>query len=156
MKFSMKTYEIDDERQHGRTIDLTFKGELREEQKTAMNEILQFDNGILHAATAFGKTVVCSAIIAEKKVNTLIILESSALMEQWKESLEKYSLEKRIIAKINTFLDDEKVFRVDKFTRNSIGLFETNIYNLDRSVPENVIINKMDEALDDFVEYIRW
>ena len=83
-------YEIDDERQNGRTIDVAFKGELREEQKTAMKEMLQYDNGILHAATAFGKTVVCSAIIAEKKVNTLIILESSALMEQWKESLEKF------------------------------------------------------------------
>lgn len=83
-------YEIEDERHKGRTIDVAFKGELREEQKTAMNEILQFDNGILHAATAFGKTVVCSAIIAEKKVNTLIILESSALMEQWKEALEKF------------------------------------------------------------------
>ena len=83
-------YEIEDERQKGRAIDVAFKGELREEQKTAMNEMLQFDNGILHAATAFGKTVVCSAIIAEKKVNTLIILESSALMEQWKEALEKF------------------------------------------------------------------
>ena len=83
-------YEIEDERQKGRTIDVMFKGELRQEQKTAMNEMLQFDNGILHAATAFGKTVVCSAIIAEKKVNTLIVLESSALMEQWKEALEKF------------------------------------------------------------------
>ncbi|MGN0339571.1 MAG: TOTE conflict system archaeo-eukaryotic primase domain-containing protein [Lachnospira sp.] len=83
-------YEIEDERQKGRTINVAFKGELREEQKIAMNAILQFDNGILHAATAFGKTVVCSAIIAEKKVNTLIILESSALMEQWKEALEKF------------------------------------------------------------------
>ena len=83
-------YEIEDERQSGRNIDVAFKGELREEQKTAMNEMLQFNNGILHAATAFGKTVVCSAIIAEKKVNTLIILESSALMEQWKEALEKF------------------------------------------------------------------
>ncbi|MDO4555329.1 MAG: DEAD/DEAH box helicase family protein [Lachnospiraceae bacterium] len=83
-------YEIADERQMGRAIDVTFKGELREEQKNAMNEILHFDNGILHAATAFGKTVVCSAIIAEKKLNTLIILESSALMEQWKEALDKF------------------------------------------------------------------
>lgn len=83
-------YEVEDERQVGRTIDVAFKGELREEQKKAMNEMLQFDNGILHAATAFGKTVVCSAIIAEKKVNTLIILESSTLMEQWKEALDKF------------------------------------------------------------------
>ena len=83
-------YEVTDERQAGRMIDVAFKGELREEQKKAMNEMLQFENGILHAATAFGKTVVCSAIIAEKKVNTLIILESSALMEQWKEALDKF------------------------------------------------------------------
>ena len=36
-------------------------------KKMGYSEILKFDNGILHAATAFGKTVVCSAIIAEKK-----------------------------------------------------------------------------------------
>ncbi len=83
-------YEIEDERQLGRKINVEFNGELREEQKVAMGEMIKFDNGILHAATAFGKTVVCSAIIAEKKVNTLIILESSALMEQWKEALEKF------------------------------------------------------------------
>ena len=39
---------------------------------------------------AFGKTVVCSAVIAEKKVNTLILLESSALIEQWKDALNKF------------------------------------------------------------------
>lgn len=83
-------YNVEDERQKGRTIDVTFKGELRQEQKLALDEIIKYDNGILHAATAFGKTVVCSAIIAEKKVNTLIILESSSLMEQWKESLEEF------------------------------------------------------------------
>lgn len=83
-------YEVEDERQPGRKMDVAFKGELREEQKAAMDEMLKFDNGILHAATAFGKTVVCSAIIAEKRVNTLIILESSALMEQWKEALDKF------------------------------------------------------------------
>ena len=52
--------------------------------------MVRYDNGILHAATAFGKTVVCSAIIAEKSVNTLIILESFALVEQWEEALEKF------------------------------------------------------------------
>ena len=34
--------------------------------------------------------MVSSAIIAQKKVNTLIILESSALLEQWKEALDKF------------------------------------------------------------------
>lgn len=81
---------VEDERQQGREIHVQFTGELRPEQDIALKELLQYENGILHAATAFGKTVVCSAIIAEKKVNTLIVLESSALIEQWKDSLAKF------------------------------------------------------------------
>ena len=83
-------YEIEDERQQGRNINVDFKGELRPEQDKALKELIKYDNGILHAATAFGKTVVSGAIIAQKKVNTLIILESSALIEQWKEALNKF------------------------------------------------------------------
>lgn len=83
-------YEIHDERQMGRNINVEFQGELRPEQGKALQELMRYDNGILHAATAFGKTVVSSAIIAQKKVNTLIILESSALMEQWKEALDEF------------------------------------------------------------------
>lgn len=83
-------YEIEDERRYGRNINVDFIGELRPEQDKALKELMKYDNGILHAATAFGKTVVSSAIIAQKKVNTLIILESSALIEQWKDALEKF------------------------------------------------------------------
>ena len=83
-------YEIEDERQQGRNINVGFKGTLRPEQDEALKELMKHDNGILHAATAFGKPVVSSAIIAKKKVNTLIILESSALIEQWKTALEKF------------------------------------------------------------------
>ena len=84
------SWEAEDERNSGRSIQVSFHGELRQEQKTALEELLKYENGILHAATAFGKTVVCSAMIAEKKVNTLIILESSALLDQWKEALEQF------------------------------------------------------------------
>ena len=83
-------YTIDDERQQGRNINVEFNGELRPEQNKALKKLTKHDNGILHAATAFGKTVVCSAVIAEKKVNTLILLESSALIEQWKDALNKF------------------------------------------------------------------
>ena len=57
-------YEISDDRCEGRKINVRFKGELRPVQKTALAELSAHDNGILHAATAFGKTVVCSALIA--------------------------------------------------------------------------------------------
>lgn len=60
-------YEINDERQRGKHINVDFKGELRQEQDKALKELTKYDNGILHAATAFGKTVVSSAIIAQRK-----------------------------------------------------------------------------------------
>ena len=81
---------IEDERTVGRTIDVTFQGELRESQMRAAEKMLEHDTGILSAATAFGKTVVCSKLIAERKVSTLILLESSALIEQWVSAFHKF------------------------------------------------------------------
>lgn len=83
-------YQIEDKRTVGRTIDVTFQGRLRESQIPAVEKMLQHDTGILSAATAFGKTVVCSKLIAERKVSTLILLESSALMEQWVDALQDF------------------------------------------------------------------
>lgn len=80
-------YHVEDQRTAGRTINVTFQGELREPQVPAIEKMLEHDTGILSAATAFGKTVVCSKLIAERKVSTLILLESSALIGQWMEAL---------------------------------------------------------------------
>ena len=41
-------------------------------------------------ATAFGKTVVCSYLIAERKVNTLILLQSKDLLNQWVDELNHF------------------------------------------------------------------
>ena len=48
------SYQIQDERQHGKKIKVTFTGELRESQKKAVSKMLEHDTGILNAATAFG------------------------------------------------------------------------------------------------------
>lgn len=69
---------------------MTFTGELRPSQRDAVGEMLKHETGILSAATAFGKTVCCCNIIAERKVNTLILLESSSLIEQWQRAIEKF------------------------------------------------------------------
>lgn len=84
------TIEEQDLRVDGKSIKVEFAGELREEQKIAEEKLLKYENGILSAATAFGKTVVCSKMIAERKTNTLILLESSALTVQWEEALNKF------------------------------------------------------------------
>ena len=82
--------QTEDKRAVGKTLNVHFQGELRDNQKEAVRAILQWDCGILSAATAFGKTVVCSRLIAERKVSTLILLESSALIEQWQKALERF------------------------------------------------------------------
>ena len=53
-------FDITDHREKGRPIRVSFEGELRVQQDLAAQRLLTFDNGILSAATAFGKTVVCS------------------------------------------------------------------------------------------------
>ena len=52
--------------------------------------MLTYSNGVLHATTAFGKTVTAAAIIARKKVNTLILVHSKALLTQWHERLTEF------------------------------------------------------------------
>lgn len=80
-------YSITDERCAGASIHVSFTGKLRDNQEKAVSALLSHDTGILSAATAFGKTVVCSNLIAQRKFNTLIILESTALIEQWEKAL---------------------------------------------------------------------
>ena len=82
--------ELDDKRSCGRSLDIEFNGKLRDNQKDAITALMKYDNGILSAATAFGKTVTCSGIISQIKTSTLIILESSALVEQWEKALNTF------------------------------------------------------------------
>ena len=83
-------WEEEDARVQGRGIQVGFNGQLREAQAVAAEKMLEHQTGILSAATAFGKTVVCSYLIAAKKVSALILLESSSLIEQWQEALAKF------------------------------------------------------------------
>ncbi|MCD8317202.1 MAG: DEAD/DEAH box helicase family protein [Eggerthellaceae bacterium] len=83
-------YRIDDKRNSGISIDVSFTATLKGNQAKAARDMLNFDCGILNAATAFGKTVVCCSIIAQRKTNTLILLQSSSLISQWKEAISNF------------------------------------------------------------------
>lgn len=83
-------YEITDEREIGQEINLHFIAELYDEQKAALKSLLKEDIGILSAGTGFGKTVVASSLIAKRKTNTLIIVQSHALLEQWKKAIKQF------------------------------------------------------------------
>lgn len=83
-------YELLDHRQSGKSLKITFNGTLRSEQQEAVNSLLQNEDGVLSATTAFGKTVIGAYLIGTLKVNTLILVHSTALLAQWKDSLEHF------------------------------------------------------------------
>ncbi len=76
-----------DERVGGKPLSVSFAGTLRPEQHEAGEALLQHDIGVLAATTAFGKTVVAAWLIAQRGVNTLILVHRQQLLEQWVERL---------------------------------------------------------------------
>ena len=83
--------EVDDKRMTGQRLPgLKFKGSLRPEQKKAVTALAEHDNGVLHAPTAFGKTVTAIGLIQRRKVSTLILVHSRQLLDQWKERLDLF------------------------------------------------------------------
>jgi superfamily II DNA or RNA helicase/very-short-patch-repair endonuclease len=78
---------IRDERFSGHPLLATFQGELRAEQKLAAEAMLKHDTGVLAATTAFGKTVVAAWLIAQRGVNTLVLVHRRQLLDQWIERL---------------------------------------------------------------------
>ncbi|WP_443112493.1 DEAD/DEAH box helicase family protein [Dehalobacter sp. DCM] len=104
-----------DETSLGRNVNVEFNGELRDEQADAANSMLLHDNGVLSATTAFGKTVIGAKLISERKVNTLVLVHTQQLLEQWKERLIQFLT-------INEELPDESVNkRGRKKVRSIIG-----------------------------------
>lgn len=81
---------ISDHTCHGSNIDVRFTGTLREEQQEALNHMLVHETGTFSATTAFGKTVLAIAMIAQRKVNTLVLVHRRSLLDQWRRQLETF------------------------------------------------------------------
>ena len=81
---------VRDERCHGLPLHVKFQGSLRPEQKAAADSMLGHDIGVLAATTAFGKTVVAAWLIAERGVNTLVLVHRRQLLDQWVERLSTF------------------------------------------------------------------
>jgi superfamily II DNA or RNA helicase len=79
-----------DERKDGDPMDVQFIGTLRGDQEKAVGELLKHDFATLCAPTAFGKTVVATALISQRGVNTLILVHRTELAKQWQERLQTF------------------------------------------------------------------
>lgn len=81
---------LTDERCLGTKIGVPFDGTLRGEQQQAADALMQHDMGVLAASTAFGKTVVAAYMIAQRQVNTLVIVHRRQLLDQWVQALSQF------------------------------------------------------------------
>lgn len=132
------TYTITDKTDHGNKISVSFQGEEREEQLEAINALLPYTNGILHATTAFGKTVTAAAIIARKKVNTLILVHSKALLKQWHDRLTEF-------LNIDYLKHEEKNKRGRRKVFSPIGCFDSSGNTLHGIIDIALIQSCLDE-----------
>lgn len=83
---------VEDVRAAGNPLpaDMRFQGKLRVTQVKAFDALVPYDHGVLAATTAFGKTVVAIALIAQRARNTLILVHRRELLTQWVERLKTF------------------------------------------------------------------
>lgn len=79
---------VEDRRPTPERLPLDFHGELTPRQRTAVTAILAWDDGVLVAPPGAGKTVIACAVIAERRLPTLILAHSKPLLEQWRTQLQ--------------------------------------------------------------------
>jgi superfamily II DNA or RNA helicase len=84
--------ELDDQRAIGKPLPsrLQLQGALRSPQVKAFDALAPHDYGVLAATTAFGKTVVAAALLAQRGRNTLVLVHRRELLTQWVERLKTF------------------------------------------------------------------
>ena len=100
-------------------------------QRDAVAAISKHDFGILHAPTAFGKTVTAIGMIVKRKVNTLILVHSRQLLEQWQERL-------------RTFLPEVNIGSIGGGKRKPNGIIDIATYQS--------LVNKKDNSIAPLIQ----
>ena len=90
LKKKSAVFHYEDKTNRGKQISVHFNGKLQENQQEAINALAASNTGVLSATTAFGKTVTAIGLIAKQGVNTLILVHTKALLDQWVQRLEQF------------------------------------------------------------------
>ena len=124
--------QIDDQRESGTKLKTTKSlVKLRKNQQAAVRTMSKHDAGILHAPTAFGKTVTAIGMITKRKANTLILVHSRQLLDQWRERLK-------------SFLPDMDVGIIGGGKKKPTGVVDIATYQS--------LINKKDNTVSELVQ----
>jgi hypothetical protein len=79
---------VEDRRATPERLPLVFRGELTLMQRSALEAMVAHESGVLVAPPGAGKTVIGCALIAERKLPTLILAHSKPLLDQWRAQLQ--------------------------------------------------------------------
>lgn len=158
--FSTASITIQDHTSYGKELAVSFKGELNEAQKIAIDECLRYDTGVLHASAGFGKTVMAIYTIAQLKRSTLIIVPTRDLLKQWKDRLDMFldypKAEKKKYAYVGEYSGSKKNLKgnIDIATIQSISKSEdymNNYKDMDVYSSMNVTIFQLNRFVNCFV-----
>lgn len=95
--------ELDDLRDSGTPLDLTFEGKLDPVQQSAARDLLEHDIGVLVAPPGSGKTVIGARLIAARGRNTLVLVHRTQLLDQWRAQLALFlGIDKKAIGAIGS------------------------------------------------------
>lgn len=81
---------VEERRTARKGLKVTFSGKLTAEQAAGLARMKPNDIGIVVMPPGSGKTVLGCALIAERKVATLILVHRQPLLDQWKERLQQF------------------------------------------------------------------
>jgi superfamily II DNA or RNA helicase len=94
-------FELDDQRNGPGTIEVSPTITLLPHQQAAVDTVIGHDHAVLVAPTGAGKTVMACAVIAAHRVPTLILVDRTPLVEQWRSRLmEHLGLGRRQIGRV--------------------------------------------------------
>src|SRR4051795_8670528 len=79
--------EVDDQRVAGDPLDLSPAFDLRPQQQDAVEAVLPHELGLLVAPPGSGKTVMACAVIAQRSVPTLVLVDRKTLADQWRREI---------------------------------------------------------------------
>ncbi|WP_257955535.1 TOTE conflict system archaeo-eukaryotic primase domain-containing protein [Nocardioides sp. B-3] len=80
--------EVDDQRVSGEPLDLSSTFDLRSQQREAVESLIPHELGLLVAPPGSGKTVMACAVIAERGIPTLVLVDRKTLADQWRRQIQ--------------------------------------------------------------------
>ncbi len=90
LKLAGSQIVVRDERPRHRKTSLSFHGELSPEQNKAVKALIPHESGVLVAPPGAGKTVMACAVIAKRRLPTLVLAHRMPILEQWRKQMAKF------------------------------------------------------------------